>query len=151
MTDLKLNFDYYAGGSLQVIGNDLATDEGLETAVLVSLFTDARAPDDLELPGETDRRGWWADALDQESEHGSLLWTLDRSKQTESVRARAEQYARAALAWLVDDLVAASVSVTAEFIRRGVLALSVQIRRPTGAEVAYRYNYVWQSIESQEG
>ena len=46
---------------MSLIGIDLATEEGLYTAVVISLFTDARADKDDELPaGENDsRRGWW--------------------------------------------------------------------------------------------
>jgi phage gp46-like protein len=56
---------------------------------------------------------------------------------------RAREYAEEALRWLVEDKVAARVSVTAEIVRDGVLGLTIDIYRPTGATVKYTYNYAW--------
>lgn len=69
---------------LSIKDGDLEGDEGLETAVVISLFTDQRVSDD-ELPvEETSKRGWWADALSEidQDKIGSKLWLLDRSKRT---------------------------------------------------------------------
>lgn len=103
-------------------GYDLATEDGLRTAVIVSLFTDRRAEADDEIPdGGDDRRGWWADSI------GSRLWLLARAKETPDTLARARAYAIEALQWLIDDGVATAVDVTAEWVRHGVLALRVAV------------------------
>ncbi|WP_241085111.1 phage GP46 family protein [Candidatus Vondammii sp. HM_W22] len=48
---------------LTTLDVDLAANDGLHSAVLVSLFTDRRAANDDLLPSSAlDRRGWWADA-----------------------------------------------------------------------------------------
>lgn len=108
---------------LALDGYDLATEGGLHTAVIVSLFTDRRAESDDEIPdGSGDRRGWWADpAL------GSRLWLLARAKETPDTLARARAYAIESLQWLIDDGVATAVDVTAEWARRGMLGLRVVI------------------------
>lgn len=112
----------------------IARDDGLRTAVLLSLFLDARAGAEDPLPdaspqGAADRRGWVGDALasDSTDRFGSRLWLLSREKQTEGVRARAEIYAREALAWLVTDGLATALDVTATWRSRGLLALRVRI------------------------
>ena len=93
---------------------ELAADEGLQTAVILSLFTDRLADDDDRLPdGGNDRRGWWADAYN-ERPHGSRLWLLSREKTEEAVLRRAKTYAEEALAWLIEDGIAAEVVVEAE-------------------------------------
>ena len=80
MTDIAI---VYAGPALQgdwgIAGGGLAVDPGgLASDVGVSLFTDARAPDDVVLvSGSTDRRGCWIDTY-QETPVGSLLWLLAR-------------------------------------------------------------------------
>ena len=136
---------------LEVAGDDLSTDEGLETAVIVSLFTDRRASKDDELPaGETDRRGWWGDGLAAEEgdRTGSLLWLLHREKQLARVAAKAEAYARDSLQWLLDDAVAESVTVTGSIPRSGWLDLAVAIKRPGEYQAAsYKYHYNWQAQE----
>lgn len=108
---------------LSVDGYDLATESGLRSAVIVSLYTDRMASADDALPDATeDRRGWWADSV-----LGSRLWLLARAKETDDVLARAREYATEALAWLLDDRVARAVDVKSQWVRRGVLGLTVTI------------------------
>lgn len=153
MSDIALIWDSERGAAdFAVEANDLAADDGLETAVFLSLFTDRRAEAGDVLPsGDGDRRGWWADALPVVDGDwiGSRLWLLARSKQTADVIRRAEEYAREALAWLLEDKVASSVDVAAETVRDGVLGLTVTIQRPASGAVQYRYNYTWASQEAR--
>jgi len=127
MRDILLSFS--TSGDLALSCCDLAKEDGLRTAVTISLFTDRRA-DANELPeGESDPRGWWGDGLADEGEGpiGSKLWLIAREKQTETVRQRAEEYAREALVWLVEDGHAEAVSISASWLERGVLGLAVEV------------------------
>jgi len=135
-------------GDLTVSGGDLASDMGLETAVLLSLFLDREAEADDRLPdGSDDRRGWWADAYGLAGDRvGSRLWLLDREKQLPEVRERAREYAEEALAWLVEDGVAQSVAVSAEWTRPGMLGLLVDIRKPDGSRLRYRFDSIWRNL-----
>lgn len=108
---------------LALAGYDLATEDGLRTAVIISLFTDRRVEADDEIPdGSDDRRGWWADPT-----LGSRLWLLARAKETPDTLARARTYAAESLQWLIDDGMATAIDVLAEWPRRGMLALRVTI------------------------
>lgn len=128
---------------LAIAGGDLVVDSGLETAVLLSLYTDRRALAEDVLPDDgTDRRGWWCDAYSGRLQ-GSRLWLLSREKDLDRVLRRAEEYASEALDWLIEDGIAKAVDVEAIHLRRGVLQLIVGIERPTGAAVVRRYDYVW--------
>lgn len=150
MSDIALRWDVYAG-DLAIAGGDLATDDGLETAVILSLFTDRRAEDTDQLPdGHTDRRGWWGDVrpVVVDDRIGSRLWLLGREKQMESVLERAREYARQALEWLLIDQVAESIDVVAEFVRAGVLGLQVDIQRPSSDTVNFRFELVWSAQEA---
>ena len=113
--DAALVFDAATvSADLGLTGGDLVAEEGLKTAVLLSLFTDRRAEEDDELPAEeSDRRGWWGDLVPPAPRDriGSKLWLLTREKLTRDVQNRAREYAREALQWLIDDRVAQSVSV----------------------------------------
>ena len=120
---------------VSVDGADLAREDGLRTAVIVSLFTDARAqPGDI--PEGDDPRGYWGDALGEGDRTGSRLWLLDRSKQTTDVPVRAEAYASEALQWMIEDGVADRVEVSAEWAGRGRLRIAPEIAR--GGETTYR-------------
>jgi len=112
--------------------DDLVGDESLGTAVLISLFTDARADADDLPPEWKDPRGWWADAMLATASRdfqgvGSRLWLLARQKQTTEVVARAEDYARQALQWLIDDGIVSAVNVTADAPSMGLLTLEVAV------------------------
>lgn len=131
---------------LALDGPDLTTDTGLRTAVIVSLFADARARDDDSIPdGSDDRRGWWADAFADISgdAFGSRMWLLGREKQIDATLVRAQEYAEDALQWLVADGVARSVSVTAYVVRPGVLGLEIAIARANDAVARFRFDEFW--------
>jgi phage gp46-like protein len=151
MTDLALVWSNdTASADLAMLGADLATDDGLRTAILISLFTDARARDDDPLPaapgGEVDRRGWWGDALPAVAGDvlGSRLWLLAREKRLASVAARAHDYATEALAWLIDDGVARSVDIEVDILGQQTLAFRVELVRPTGPG-RLRFDYTWEA------
>lgn len=140
MTDLALFFTDN-GFDIALDGTDLATDSGLRSAVIVSLFTDRRANADDELPsGDGDRRGCWMDMFDDHVK-GSRLWLLSREKELPDVLVRAKTYAEEALQWLIDDGIVSAVSVTAEHVRRGVLGLQVRITLPDATEYTDVFNY----------
>jgi len=123
----------------------LVDDDGLETAVLISLFTDNHAtPDDDPPGGETDLRGWWGDMLADQpgDEEGSLLWLLERSKNTPDALAKAKRYGEKCLAWMVEDGVASKVVVEAESPRKDWLAILVRVFRP--GDLAPRWQHTWE-------
>ncbi|MCP4448270.1 MAG: hypothetical protein GY811_23465 [Myxococcales bacterium] len=116
MGDLYLKWGN-GSADLVLLDDDLEADDGLRTAILLSLFTDRRADQGDELPGgEDDRRGWWGDEfLQNENDRmGSKLWMLERSTITENLVPSVERHALQALEWLIDDGVASSVDVLAE-------------------------------------
>lgn len=124
----------------------LDTDDGLETAVLISLFSDRLAGQDDALPDNSShRRGWWGDSFaDIDGDLiGSRLWLLSREKQLAATLQRAREYAREALRWLVDDGIARSVDVDAEFPQQGQLALAVTINRAVTGPVRFRFDTFW--------
>lgn len=143
MSDIGLIWDSETGtADLDTDANDLVKDLGLDTAVLISLFTDRQAESGDVIPdGEEYRRGWWADETTDKI--GSRLWLLSREKQTPDVLTRASEYAREALQWLLDDKIASAVDVESEFVGNGILGLAVSITRPKVDAVTFRYNYIW--------
>lgn len=147
-----ISFDVY------MRNDDIATDDGLATAVLCSLFFDRRCEIDELPPGQTDRRGWWGDEFNPDGDDGigSKLWLLAREKPTPSILARAETYAEESLSWMIQDQVAASVTVSAEFGKLGrldglALFLSVVIVRPDGTKAPLKYGVLWDQLSASNG
>ena len=120
MSDIAILFKDLAG-DFELIEGDLALDDdGLTTAVIISLFTDRRAAPDDPLPDDgDDRRGWWADAFPaiEGDAIGSKLWLLSREKEVPAVAQRAREYAAEALQWLIDDGLATRIDVDAYFVK----------------------------------
>lgn len=150
MSDIKsvfIDMEHGADYALDALG--LEQDDGLDTAVILSLFTDARAGDDDVLPhGQSDRRGWWADAYPATTGDriGSRLWLLRASKQLQSSLTTAKQYAEEALAWMVDDGVAKRVEVETFIPRDEVMGMIVRIHKPDGAVSSFRFEQLWSQI-----
>ena len=144
MSDLKLTWNGW-GADATVEGHDLVFEDGMATAVILSLFLDARARADDALPdGGTDRRGFWADTVPPAAERdrtGSRLWLLSREKTLPEVLRRAHDYAAEALRWRVEDGVASRVDVSATMPRLGLLSLAVNITLVNGESSTYAFSY----------
>lgn len=147
MTDIALLWNV-SHGDVALGATDLVTDDGLDTAVLLSLFLDRRADADDGVSIDDDPRGWWGDTFadDQGDQVGSKFWLLSREKTVPQLLVRIKEYAEQALAWLVDDGVASSVVAQPELIDQGVVGLTVAITRPNQPPFNRQYQYVWSAV-----
>jgi phage gp46-like protein len=137
-----------ASGDWEIAVGDLLTGQDLETACLVSLFSDRLAsPDFRPTDGTSDRRGWWADRY-LEAPLGSRLWQLDRAKKTRATLGLARTYALEALQWLVSDGVAASVEIDTRWITPTMLAIAILITKPDGSLTRFTFGWAWEGLAS---
>lgn len=135
-------------GDISYSNGDLVVDDGLETAVLMSLFTDRRAEDDDELPdpNSTDKRGWWGDLVSDinNDKIGSRQWLLERSKTIDEVLENIKLYAEEALQWMIDDDVVANIEIESE--RNGdKLYYKVIIYKSDGEIVKMKFDSLWKN------
>ena len=124
---------------------DFVRDEGLFTAVLISLFSDARVSDKDLATAKMGKnpRGFWADDT-LGFNLGSRLWLLGRSKLVNKTFRLAEQYSDAALQWLIDEAVITSVTTTASKTEDNRLLLAIELKGP-GDELleTFRFKMEW--------
>jgi phage gp46-like protein len=138
--------------------NLIADGYDLQSAVIVALGTDARAPAQEELPDPdaTDRRGWWAD-MDAEELWGGwpvgcLLWLLQRAKITGSMArngstvARAEGWTREAMRPFTQRRIASQIDVLAEQIDTQRIDVGVVIYRGPDPAIEMRYSDLWDEL-----
>jgi phage gp46-like protein len=122
-------------------------DAGLHTAVLVSLFTNRRAPPDWTPPAGSPvtRGGYFGDTYSTRP-LGSWLWLLYRSSVGDAlvVQNKARDYCLSALQWLIDRGIAASIDIETGWIAPGVLGIDGTITKPTGLTVPFSYAWLWQ-------
>lgn len=149
MSDIRTTWSPALTGDWLLSGGALDATRDLETAVILSLFTDRRAGDSDRLPdGSADRRGWWGDATVPDRPMGSRLWLLAREKTTPQMRLRAIGYVREALAWMIGDGIADRVDVSAEYVAGTPARLDVLVTlERDGLELlSRRFDPFWQEI-----
>jgi phage gp46-like protein len=156
--DIAINWDaaHFRGdwglttGDLQIAASDL------ESAVLVSLFTDRVASPDFVPPAGSppDRRGWWADtyriAAGQDA-IGSSLWQLNRAVKSNSavLLAQAQGYCQQALQWLVTQGIVASVNVETSWLTPETMAIGINITKPQSPPQTFNYSWAWGNAGQQ--
>lgn len=132
---------------LNLKNGDLEADDGLETAVAISLFTDKRVTTEEVPAGETSKRGWFGDLFPEvdQDKIGSKLWLLQRSKRTTETLRKFEDYCREALQWLIEDGVSGSINVEASYDTNGHLSCLIDISKPKGR--TSRFSLLWDKQE----
>lgn len=141
------------GGYDLVNDHGLQTDEGLESAVVYSLFTDAPATDDeLQFYGFTreQNRGWWGNSYAEIDGDvlGSKLWLLARAKRTDASLADGKAFAAQAVAWMITDGHAAKIPITASWYRStGFLVVGAEMYQP--GDLKPRWRRAWNATTGQ--
>jgi phage gp46-like protein len=145
MSDITTVWNPAQGGAdWQLIAGQLQGGADLQSAILISLFTDRLASPDDPLPDNSnDRRGWWADLPAPGPLIGSRLWLLGRAKQQPDTMGRAQDYINEALQWLIDDGVVARFDVHLEWLRPGVLGAQVVAIKPDGDSLRADVGALW--------
>ena len=107
---------------------DIETEDQLDTAILVSLFTDRRASS-AEVVKPQYRRGWIGDLETPADLYGSMLWLFEQSRLTGSVAAKIGSFGKLALDWMVRDGIATEVSARA-IVKTTRVDLKVDLKKP---------------------
>jgi len=122
-------------------GSGLTDGGDLQTAVLISLFSDAAADDDDVIPtGSGDPRGWWAGPI------GSKLWLRARSRPSPQLLALVKNDIEQALTWLIEDRVLSAIDVETEWTAPTILGARVVLRRSDGRRTELRFSRLWENI-----
>jgi len=129
---------------IPIENGDLAGVEGFDTAIWVSLFTDARAPESIVKKPE-DRRGWLGNLASpvEGRDLGGLLWLTDQRRLNQDALNEVVDYARQSLNWFVEDSIAKSIEVSGEIIPLQGIRLTIIIETPDGNTVTH-YVPLWE-------
>ena len=138
---------------LVIENGDLKADNGLETAGLISLFSDRRVSLEQLPAGETDRMGWWADLISEPlaDEIGSRLWVLERTgKVLNATAVEMESMLAEAFQWMLDDGIAAQVKVSAARTGTSEIRGNVEILKPDGDNIPFKFVWDGQRLKLTE-
>lgn len=153
--DIKIKWDSILNeGDFNVLNGDIENESGLETAVILSLFIDARARDDDVLPDDfnDDKRGWWGDLASPDVEGdqiGSRRWIfIERGKTTQEIMLSIKQTDEESLQWLIDDEIAQKINIEVE--RAGnpgndYLHEKIEIFKKDGQKETYEFDTSWEA------
>lgn len=141
-------------GDMVFDGHHLETDDGLETAVLLSLHTDRRATKEQYQQfypwhdiTTADLRGVWFDALLPEIDRfGSLLWLLSGSKINAETAAIAKGFIEDCLRWMIQRGIAERIEVTTTVEQGRRIVAEIKIVRP--GELIPTWSRQWEVVSA---
>ena len=128
--DIRLSLSQ-DGGIIKIRGGQPDMDDGMETAVNISLFSQG---------------DWWGNALAEDGEQiGSTFLDSLRAPLTNQARLNVIESVRSALSWLTDTGISSSIDVQATIPGLNRLDISLTIRQPEKAPTIFRYTVNWQN------
>jgi phage gp46-like protein len=144
MQDILLTQDKHGRFDISFENGDFKKTKGLDTALDISIYTDARATSDL-VPIPEQQRGWLGNLVSAVTgrQLGSLLWLIDQRRLTQSTLNTAVDYTRKCLNWIIEDRVAKSINVTGQIIPQYGIQLQVIIVAVNG-QTETRFFKLWE-------
>lgn len=128
---------------------DFASAGGFETAIPISLFTDARA-DESKVPTSKNRRGWAGNVefIADEFELGSDQWTFDQARNTANIRNLVRNSVANALKWMVDRRMVDDVQVGSLQVAQNSITIPIIFTSIDNA--VERYITLWRRTDASK-
>lgn len=117
-------------GSFDMVieNGDFANEPGFDTAIWVSLFTDARA-DSAQVVIPENRRGWLGNTVSEVSDRqlGGYLWLTEQRRLNQDTLNEVIDYIRKSLNWIIEDGAAIKIDVLGDIVPRQGIEAQVKI------------------------
>ena len=126
------------GGDLHFVGGQPEIDDGIETAIYISLFSDG---------------GFWANSISDIAEQldSEVNAITARGTLTNKFRLDLIEAAKNALQWLLDENVCEEIDVNAFIKNSSIIILTILLVQPSG-DVELKYEINWKNqIENLRG
>lgn len=145
--DVLLKQDDVGLFDLKVVDQDFESVSGFETSIIVSLFTDERAPSSAVFSAQR-RRGWIGDILTSDIGRslGSLLWLYEQSRITTEILNEIKIAAQDSLDWMIEDRIAREVSVDVTQDTKRDIVINIEILTLQGE--SQRYSVLWRRTDA---
>lgn len=139
MQDIQLIKNSNDRYDISIANGDVVMDQSFDTAIVISLFSNARA-DENEVPKPSNRQGVW-----YSPDVGSKLWIALTSRKTNDTLNKARDYTKSCLQWLIDDGYLKNIEVNVELISKGIVIKVYLIRFDSRIET--RFYQAWENSE----
>lgn len=118
---------------IAIENGDFANENGFDTAIWVSLFTDARASESQVILPEN-RRGWLGNLVSDNPERqlGGYLWLSEQRRLDQDTLNETVDFIRKSLSWFTEDGIAVSIDVSGEIIPLYGITISIYIKSLDG-------------------
>jgi phage gp46-like protein len=123
---------------LAIRDGDLIGVDGMETALQVSIFTDARL-DESEMPDPV-RRGGWLGNVFSGRQLGGKLHALENARVSTAYVGKAKEFASRSLDWMIEDGVSRGVVCNVSANQQTIMHNIAIVGRDG---VKYDYRYLW--------
>jgi phage gp46-like protein len=145
MQDVKLAINDQGYYDLVIENGSIAGVEGLDTAILVSIYTDARAPAST-VSDPLMRRGWVGNILNVnlERELGSILWIADTSRVDQNTLNYFNRETKACLKWMLDDGIVKNIIINSEIVDSKNIKVNISLIKLNQTE-ADKYSILWKN------
>lgn len=133
MADVKFSIDENFGFDIDIENGDFVLEDGFDTALYLSLFTDARANETQVLIPEY-RRGWLGDLVSpiDDRQLGGHLWLVDQRRLTQSTLNETIDYCKKSLQWMIDDELCTKIEISGSIVPRHGIELEIEIYSKSG-------------------
>lgn len=128
MTDISLNENSGYMDIAWAENGDLETKDSLDTAILMSIFDEARA-DESEVAIPQLRRGWVGNETTEPFEQGSKQWLFEQERITGSTLIDLRDVIKSALNWMLEENIADNIIVDKPFLKLGVVCVNIRFTR----------------------
>lgn len=119
-----------------VISADL--QDSLTRAVIISLFSWRRADEGDDIESDVSKQGWWGDSFSTDR-IGSKLWEILRQKLNDETIAKAQEYSRDALQWMIEDGLVTEINVEAERDSSDFNRLNLKVELISNTRTVYEF------------
>ncbi len=141
---------------LSIKDGDIEFGDELESALLVSILTDARCTsEELEraslvvsyAPNNvTTLRGWWGDTY-SDTPLGSKIWLNARQKSTDQVLADQQSFIEESLSFLIQDGIVNTIQVNTYWTEdKKSMEAKIVVVKPDASLQEFRYQFAWEGI-----
>jgi len=151
---LKLDIDLFKNDDnlwdIEIDTNgDLKGSNSIDTAVLMSLFTDKRA-DASEIRDSKERRGWWGNLFNDNEDYeiGSKLWlSTNQGRLTDDTLNAINSQALNCLVWMKEDNIVDDIKVSSNIIGNEQVRLNLKFI--IGSNIINKYFILWENSRWQ--
>lgn len=124
-----------SNGAFDVVieNGDFANEDGLDTNIWVSLFSDARA-DISQVAAPENRRGWLGNLVSEVTgrQLGGYLWLAEQRRLNQNTLNEILDYIRKSLEWIITDGIALKIDVTGAIVPRTGIVANAKITTADG-------------------